>query len=776
MKQSRKKHSAAIPILLGIIATLVVLLGIMVYTVIRQQFQSERPVAAFSNTNSEAANTSGYPAAYQIQFEQEWKVNQDFKGYLTLEGTALSTNVVQGTDNSFYRDHGFDGGTESRIAFLDYRADIEIPSKQLLIYLPHANNHRKYGELVNFKNLEYYKEHPVINFNSLYRNAKYKIFAVALFPSGYDGIPFQSCMETNDKTQFVTLVQKAMEHSILQIPVDVWDTDELLIVMSEDLSLMDENGKYARIAVFARKIRDGESETVNTQKAAINPNVQMPEQFVLNPSSMIVLVNDSYNIKASSEVQTASSSNPDVARVSISKDLVNVFGVSPGEATVTVTGKNGMSATCKVTIKKYQLTFDKTSLDMKTGNRRNIYVSTGAAANWYVDNSSVVKMSIVENGKAVLVEAIGTGTATVTATARNGAQASCKITVNGSGVALSTTYMDLNKGELKDLRVTRGEVAKWEVANKDVADVYVIGDGSFAQVEGRGYGSTTIKAIGTDGSVATLNVNVSAPNESLTITPYSMTVTQGELRNITVTSGNATNWVSSNPNVAEVYVVGDGSVAQVQGKNPGNATITVYDSQGGWVNCNVTVEARASKLVIGPGTVHMNVGDWEDLSVISGKVVDWTSSNSNVVARMDGVIGNASATITVGAETIYSNVLAVTGAIGIGGTAGVSASVAVVTFNSDTYAGITNSELSAEEIYIQSYVDNTAKAYAMSLAGGAVGVNGGVAVVTNRSTTNTILDRGNYTVSRSLYRLQKTFVQNLFSPIHPDQSCVRNNS
>ena len=785
----RSKQSVMIPILVGVIAILVILVGIMGYTVLNQKSQETVPAVA-----ENAVNPSGYPAEYQIQFEQEWKKNQDFKGYLTLEGTALSTNVVQGVDNTFYRDHGFDGGTDSRIAFLDYRADIATPSTQLLIYLPHANNHAKYGELVNFKNLEYYKEHPVISFNSLYSNAKYKIFAVALFPSGYEGIPYQSCMETNDKAQLVTLVQKALEHSILDIPVDVRDNDELLTVMSEDLSLMDENGKYARIVVFARKIRDGESETVNTQKAVIKPNAYMPEswyeqilldqyvstvnkqireeaakwfsafelsniadadlermlnarkaeyakylseqemqlsaeekaylyekrlkeaenpvltldtenlttrvgdevilkvqrtpqdpnatytwssskdsvvsvkgdgatakltarktgtatisvtsgkssvtcavevkdknQFVLNPTSMTIFVDNSYNIKASSDIKKASSSNPDVAKVSINKNIATVSGVSAGKATITLTNENGSYATCEVTVNKYTITFDKTTLEMKKGNRREIHVATGEATNWYVSNTNVVKVTEVKKGKVVLVEAIGYGTATVTATARNGAQVSCKITVTGSGVALSTSYMDLTKGETKELRVTSGNVSRWEVDNKAVADVFVIGDGSFAQVEGRGYGSTTVKAIGADGSVATLTVNVSEPKQSLTITPYSMTLTQGDMRNITVTSGSAKNWVSSNPNVAEVYVVGDGSMAQVEGRNPGTTTITVYDQYGGWVNCNVTVEARASKLVIGPSSVHMNVSDWAEVSVISGMAVDWASSNSNVV-------------------------------------------------------------------------------------------------------------------------------------------------
>ena len=813
---TRRKRSAMIPVLVAVIVVLITLLGVMGYFILNQAPQENAPAQVTDKEDTanveNSENSSGYPAQYQIQFEQEWKVNQDFKGYLTLKGTALSTNVVQGTDNVFYSEHGFDGGTDSRIAYLDYRASIEPTSKQLVIYLPHANNHRKFGELVNFKYLEYYKKHPVISFNTLYRNAQYKIFSVALVPSDYEGIPFETCMDTNSKSEMVTLVQKAMEHSILNIPVDVMDTDELLTIVSEDLSLKDENGKFANIIVFARKVRQGESEAVNTQKAAFNPNaniskswyeqilrdqyvstvneqirqeaakwfsdfelsniadedlerlintrkadykkylteqemllsaeekaylyekrlyeaenpvltlniqnvtakegdeitltvqrtpqdpdaaytwsssnnsvatiqgsgssvkltahkkgsvtitvssgnstatcnveVKAKDQFVLNPSSMTIFVNDSYNITASGEIQSASSSNPDVARVTISKNLANVYGVSPGEATVTLTGKNGMSATCKVIVKKYQLTLDKTTLEMRKGSRRNIYVSTGAAANWYVDNSSVVKMSIVENGKAVLVEAVGTGTATVTATARNGVQTSCKISVYSNGVAFSTAHMDMQKGETRQMQVIRGNVVKWEISDKSVAQVCIYSNGTTIEVEALGYGSATINAHGSDGSVATLTVNVSAPMESLSITPYSMTVTQGDLRNISVISGSASNWVSSNPSVAEVYVIGDGSMAQVEGRSPGTAVITIYDRYGGWVNCNVTVETTVSKLVIGPGTVYMNVGDWEDLSVTSGKAVDWSSSNSNVVGVY--VVGGDTSNVRIKANS-----------------------------------------------------------------------------------------------------------------------------
>lgn len=786
MKQTRrKKFSGAIPVLLGIVTMLVILVGIVGCAAVNRQEKK---------ADSSAEETGGYPAAYQIQFEQAWKMNQDFKGYLTLEGTALSTNVVQGTDNTFYAEHGFDGSTESRVAFLDYRADVETPSTQLLIYLPNADSHEKYGELVNFKNLEYYKAHPVISFNSLYGNAKYKVFSVVLFPHGYEVIPYETCMESSDKSQLVTLVQEALDHSLLDIPVDVRDTDELLTILSEDLSLADEKGRPARILVFARKVRDGESESVNTQKAVVKPNKYMPEdwyqqvlydqyvstvnreirqeaanwftsfelsqiadadlermlnarkaeyrkylteeemllspeektylyeerlyksenpdlvldiqnltakvgdevtltvsrspqdpaatyiwsssndsvvsvsgstataklkarkegtatvtvtsgkssvscvvevkakdQFVVNPSSMTIFVDNTYNIKASSNIKKAVSNDTGVAKVSVNKKTATVTGVAPGTATITLTGENGLSTTCKVTVEKYKLKLDKTSLSLEKGKRGNITVSKGEATNWYVSNTNVVSLSVVEKGKVARIEAVGAGTATITATARNGAQATCQVTVTDGSVAFSTTHMDMYKGEFRELYVTRGNVVKWDVSDKSVAQICIYSDGKTVEVEAVGYGTTTIRAEGSDGSTATLTVNVSAPQESLTISPYSMTVTQGELRNITVTSGSASNWVSSNPEIAEVYVIGDGSVAQVEGRKPGTATITVYDRHGGWVNCNVTVEAAATKLVIGPGTVYMNTGDWEELSVTSGYAVDWSSSNTGVV-------------------------------------------------------------------------------------------------------------------------------------------------
>lgn len=61
------------------------------------------------NQPAAPAGTGVYPAEYQAQFKDLWNQNNDFKGYLTLEGTQLGSPVVQAADNAYYEQRGFDG-------------------------------------------------------------------------------------------------------------------------------------------------------------------------------------------------------------------------------------------------------------------------------------------------------------------------------------------------------------------------------------------------------------------------------------------------------------------------------------------------------------------------------------------------------------------------------------------------------------------------------------------------------------------------------------------
>lgn len=794
----RKSRSNGLGVLVGIMAFVIVaLVAVIAFLFFRgnvlqpqTQPQTQPQIQA---AETQAANPNGYPAEYQMQFATIWEKNHDFKAYLNLEGSPLATTVVQGTDNSKYQQQGFDGAAGSA-AFLDYRADIKTPSSQLLVYLPSAETNSIYGELSKYKTLDFYKEHPVISFDTVYQNGKYKVFSVALLPADSTEIPYQNCMESSDKTQFVDLVQKAMEHSIMQIPVEVNDKDKLLTIVADDITLKDENGKPAKILVFARKLRAGESAAVDTASVEFKPNTYLPESWyaeltkthneatvnsqirqeaagwftenelaqlrdeeletqlnarkaelvkylseqeyslsadeklylynqrkyepfklstvdytakidelvtlklenkyidpnaeyiwrvsdesvvklvpggtyakitglkagqatitvssgeysasciarikanglTLSPSSQTLTVGNYFNVTAGEDITKVSSSNVSVANVNYSGKNAVIYGVGVGEATVTFTGKSGATGTCKVKVENTGFSMDRTSLALEKGNFANLYITSGEAVNWYTNNPNVVRLNIVNNGQAVQLEAVGTGSTSIVATSRYGAQVSCSITVSDSSIAISSSYLNMNVGNLAELRVTRGSAYRWVSSDESIAVVYAVGDGSVAQVEARKSGAVTIAAQAANGTYATCSVSVSAPVAALSISPGSMTINAGEIRNISVTSGSAHSWVSSNPGVAQVYPVGDGTMAQVEGYAAGNTTISVYDINGACVTCNVTVQAVVPQLAIGPSSLYMTNGDTNTITVSSGTAVNWSSTNSGVAQVYPG--------------------------------------------------------------------------------------------------------------------------------------------
>ena len=152
----------------------------------------------------------------------------------------------------------------------------------------------------------------------------------------------------------------------------------------------------------------------------------------LNKKSITVNVKKTYTLKVTgtSGKVTWSSSNKKIATVS-SKGVVK--GVKKGTATVTAkVGKK--KYTCKVTVKQpvTSIKLNKKTVSLKVGKTVTLKatVSPTTANTKTVTWSSSNKKIATVSSKGV-VKAVGNGTATITATAKDGSgkKASCKITV-----------------------------------------------------------------------------------------------------------------------------------------------------------------------------------------------------------------------------------------------------------------------------------------------------------------------------------------------------------
>ena len=350
----------------------------------------------------------------------------------------------------------------------------------------------------------------------------------------------------------------------------------------------------AKTATAKVTVDDGtvalESISLKTTKLSMNTGEKAILYAVYNPSDV------------TDKVLYWTSSNENVARVSEG----NVTAVGKGTAIITATSRDGnKTASCQVTVEDG--TVKLTSLTLKSnmeiltkGENTTIYAVynpsnvTDKVLYWSSSNTNVARVS---EGN---VTAIGNGTATITATSRDGGKtATCTVTVGNGTVSLQKLTLNssmeiLTKGSSKTIYATYNpsnvtdKVLYWSSSNTNVARV------SEGNVTAVGNGITTITATSRDGgktaSCQIIVVDKNTEMKSISLKTTNLTMNRGESAVIyaTYNPSNVTDkviyWVSSNTNVARVS---EGTVTAV-GK--GTATITAITKDGGKVaTCEITV-------------------------------------------------------------------------------------------------------------------------------------------------------------------------------------------
>ena len=350
-----------------------------------------------------------------------------------------------------------------------------------------------------------------------------------------------------------------------------------------------------------------------------------------------------------------SSDKPDVATVD---DSGKVEAKAAGEATVTVTTKDGgKTATCKVTVtaaevKVTGVKLDRSSLTLAVGESETLVATvspddaTNKEVTWSCNDISVAK---VEEGKVTGIKA---GTATIIATTKDGGyKATCAVTVTATGsevtgVTLNETELTLEVGEGAKLWETvtpstaSDKSVTWSSDKPEVATVDESGN-----VEAKSAGEATITVTtNVGGKTATCKVTVVekvVPVTGVTLDKTTLNLTEGEDATLVATvkpddaSNKAVTWSSDKPEIAKVDE--NGKVTAVKA---GTAKITVTTKDGGkTATCTVTVKAKTVAVTgvsLDKTTLNMTVGEKVTLkatvapSTASNKQVTWDSDKPEI--------------------------------------------------------------------------------------------------------------------------------------------------
>ena len=302
---------------------------------------------------------------------------------------------------------------------------------------------------------------------------------------------------------------------------------------------------------------------------------------------------------------------------------------------------------------------------------------TGRTVTWSSSNSGVA--TVGANGT---VKGITAGTATITATSE-GKTAIAQVTVNTEGLSLfkdtegnSTVTLALEQGDGKFFEMNVLDAAGMRVANPAI--VAASSDSSVATISSTNLSSssqpgftihTTSKlgkatiTLASGGLTYTANVTVITRVDSVLVSPATLTVPQGETRQLTVTlkdaagnviTGREVQFVSLNGTVASVNGTG-----VVTGQMPGTTTLEVSRS-GRLVKVPVTVTppTPVATVALTPTSFLLRPGSTQQLAVVTkdaagtvltGRAVTYTSSAPTIasVSATGLVTGVALGTATI---------------------------------------------------------------------------------------------------------------------------------
>ena len=272
-----------------LILAVVILVGSLIYiaSYFGESKRNEERTGAFKDIFSSAAAGGSYevgdsfPKGYLEKFWPLYEINPDVSGWIEIPDTKVAYPVVQTGNNKDYDRVDFDGNKNQHgIPFVDYRVDLRKPSTNTVIYSHNMNDGQMFGELIGYKQLDYYKKHPVVQYDSVYSEGMYKIFGVVICKADDPDFLYHNYIEKTSDKDMQAFIDKIQERSIIKTTVDVKPSDKLLTLSTCDYSFKDENGKEtARFVVFARKVRDKEAATVDVENAKVNPNPVMPEAW-----------------------------------------------------------------------------------------------------------------------------------------------------------------------------------------------------------------------------------------------------------------------------------------------------------------------------------------------------------------------------------------------------------------------------------------------------------------------------------------------------------------
>lgn len=225
-----------------------------------------------------------FPTGILCDYALYYANNPETVGYIKIDGTKIDSPVVQADNNKYYLNHDFYGTPTSYGAiYASYKNSFEPFDRNTLLYGHNMNDGSRFAALLNYKSIDYFKEHPVIQYDSLFEKHLWKIYAVVITNGStasdndyFFDFTFNHCSDAC----YEEYIEEIDKRKLYDTGVDLLPTDTIVTLCTCTYEYDD-----ARLLVIARMVRDGESPEVDTSLASMKSTpVKYPDSYYSDPS------------------------------------------------------------------------------------------------------------------------------------------------------------------------------------------------------------------------------------------------------------------------------------------------------------------------------------------------------------------------------------------------------------------------------------------------------------------------------------------------------------
>ncbi len=262
LKKQERKRKLTICVLSILATACMVYVGIYYY-----QFEKNRvdysSLAQLKEENSIIDQDKGYTVTLEAEkdlppilakYETLYKKNKKLIGWLKIDDTNIDYPVMQTVNNEYYLDHNFNQEYDKNGSlFLDKDCNAAFPNTNMIIYGHHMKSGKMFGNLNYYSKESYYKEHPQIQFDTIYEEGIYDImyvFRSRIYNENEVVFKYYQFFDVNSEDEFYSAMDEMARMSLYDTGVSAVYGDKLIT-----LSTCDNSEEDGRFVVVAKKVK-----------------------------------------------------------------------------------------------------------------------------------------------------------------------------------------------------------------------------------------------------------------------------------------------------------------------------------------------------------------------------------------------------------------------------------------------------------------------------------------------------------------------------------------